>query len=594
MTYLRIIFILFLWSNTVRQSRFFSRTTREVPRDAHTIAHQLLIRGGFLKQVTAGVYVYMPLLSRVLHKISQIVREEMNKAGAEELLMPALQPAELWQESGRWDRYTKIDGIMFSFNDRRNSTVCLGPTHEEVITDVVRSTINSYKDLPVNLYQIQTKFRDEIRPRFGLLRAREFIMKDAYSFDADEDGAEKSFLLMEHAYHAICKRLNLNYRCVEADAGAIGGSGSKEFMALSDIGEDTLLICPESDYGANQERAESRLIEYAQSKVMEPMSEVYGKDIIGVEALANFLNVPVPQTTKTIIYRADNNLVAVMVRGDCNVNELKVQNYLKCSTLALATPEEIFESTNAEVGYAGAVNLPENIMLLADQHTQNLVNFECGGNKTHYHNINVNFGRDCRIPIFGDFKIAEIGHLSPNADVSLIEAKGIEIGHIFRLGTKYSEAMQCNFLDAEGKSKPMIMGCYGIGVSRIAAAIIDQYNDENGIIWPINVAPYQIHLIGLNLEKPEVASATEDIYKNLIHQGLEVLFDDRNMRAGEKFNDADLIGIPIRVTLSARQFKEGTVEVVLRKDKNKQIVQLDKLLPFMKNLINELAEQSLL
>jgi prolyl-tRNA synthetase len=560
----------------MRQSRLLGRTLREVPKDAQTAAHALMLRAGYIQQLSAGVYIYMPLLLRALNKISQIIREEMTAAGAEELLMPALQPKELWEESGRWERYTAVDGIMFAFKDRRGATACLGPTHEEVITDILRREIKSYKDLPKCAFQIQTKFRDEIRPRFGLMRAREFIMKDAYSFDADEAGLDVSYEAMRRAYTRICERMGFQFRAVEADSGAIGGSGSQEFMVLADTGEDTILYCDQCQYAANQEQANSRLEEFAQDTELRPMEAVFGEGLIGVEPLAKFLNIPVWKTTKTLLYQADDQLVAVMVRGDCDVNEVKVVNFLGCKALRLTSPEKIKELTGAEVGYAGPIGLPASVRLIADRYVNGRVNFECGANQTNYHNINVNFGRDLPAPEFGDFKLSKGGDGCPRCGGTLQAARGIEVGHIFKLGTKYSEAMGCRYLDAEGKQRPVVMGCYGIGVSRMAAAAIEQSHDDKGIIWPPQIAPFHVHLIGLNLEDATVSQHADQLYQRLQQAGVEVLFDDRPARAGEKFSDADLIGLPVRLTLSKRTIEQGKIEFKLRREPKAEVLTFDE------------------
>jgi prolyl-tRNA synthetase len=561
----------------MRQSRLLGKTLREAPRDAQTAAHALMLRAGYIQQLSAGVYIYLPLLHRTLARLSQIVREEMEAAGGVELLMPALQPRELWEESKRWERYTAIDGIMFAFKDRRGATVCLGPTHEEIITDILRREIKSYKDLPKCAFQIQTKFRDEIRPRFGLMRAREFVMKDAYSFDADQAGFDASYEAMRKAYHRICERIGFKYRAVEADSGAIGGSQSQEFVVLADTGEDTILFCDRCDYAANQERAESRLQEFPQDPEPKPMEAVFGEGLIGVEPLAKFLNIPVWKTTKTLIYEADDKVVAVAVRGDCDVNEIKVVNFLGCKRLRLASPQIIKELTAAEVGYAGPIGLPSSVRIIADRAVGNRVNFECGANKTNYHNINVNFGRDLPVPEFGEFKLAKAGERCPRCDGTLQAAKGIEVGHIFGLGTKYSEAMNCRFLDAQGKSQPVIMGCYGIGITRMAAAWIEQNHDEKGIIWSAQIAPFDVHLIGLNLEDPLVSAEAERVYKQIQTAGIEVLFDDRPARAGEKFSDADLIGIPARVTISKRALEQKKLEFKARRETQAQLLSLEEV-----------------
>lgn len=560
----------------MRQSRHIGKTLREAPKDAQTAAHALMLRAGYIQQVSAGVYSYLPLLFRTLNKVSQIIREEMAAAGSEELLMPALQTKELWEESGRWERYTAVDGIMFAFKDRRGSTVCLGPTHEEVVTDIVRREVKSYKDLPKNVFQIQTKFRDEIRPRFGLMRAREFVMKDAYSFDVDEAGLDVAYEAMRQAYHRICTRIGFQYRAVEADPGAIGGSGSHEFMVLADTGEETILYCDSCDYAANQEQASSRLEEFPQDHDQRPMEEVFGEGLIGVEPLAKFLKIPVWKTTKTLIFEADGQVVAVMVRGDCDVNEIKLQNVLGGKALRLASAEKIKTLTGAEVGYAGPIGLPSSVRLIADHYVNDRVNFECGANKTNYHNVNVNFGRDLPLPEFGDLKLAKAGDGCPRCRGKLRAARGIEIGHIFKLGTKYSQAMGCTYLDANGKPQPVVMGCYGIGVSRIAAACIEQNHDDKGILWPPQIAPYHVHLIALNLEDETIRQAAERLYERLQAEGIEVLYDDRPLRAGEKFGDADLLGLPVRLTLSKRTCEQAKVEFKLRRDAQAQLLSVEE------------------
>ncbi len=560
----------------MRQSRHLGKTLREVPKDAQTAAHALMLRGGFMQQLSAGVYIYLPLLHRTLNKIAQIVREEMVAAGAEELLMPALQPKELWEESGRWQRYTAVDGIMFAFRDRRESTVCLGPTHEEVVTDILRREIKSYKDLPRAVFQIQTKFRDEIRPRFGLMRAREFIMKDAYSFDADDAGLEVSYEAMRRAYHRVCERIGFRYRAVDADPGAIGGSGSQEFMVLADTGEDTILFCSGCDYAANQEQAESKLAEFTQDTELRSRETVVGENLIQVEPLAKFLNLPVWKTTKTLVFEADGQLVAVLVRGDCDVNETRLRNFLGCQQLRLASADRIQVLTGAEVGYAGPIELPPEVRRIADRYVANRVNFECGANRTHHHHINVNFGRDLPLPELGDFKLAKAGDTCPRCGGTLEAARGIEVGHIFKLGTKYSEAMGCRYLDAGGQQRTVVMGCYGIGISRIAAAWIEQNHDEKGILWSPQIAPYLVHLIGLNLEDPAVQAAAETLYQDLTRAGVEVLFDDRPARAGEKFSDADLIGLPIRLTISKRAVEQGKIEYKRRSETKAELLEFEE------------------
>jgi prolyl-tRNA synthetase len=551
----------------MKLSRDITQTTKTDFKEASVVSHQLFLRAGFMRQLSSGIYTYMPMLHKVLLKITNIIREEMNKQGAQELLLPQLMSRDLWEETGRWEAYEN-EGLLFHLKDRKGGEYCLGPTHEEAITDIARRELKSYKQLPVNLYQIQTKFRDEIRPRFGLMRGREFIMKDAYSFSANAESLDDQYEKMHAAYCAICERLGLKYRVVEADSGAIGGTGSAEFMVLAETGEDSVLTCDTCDYAANAEKAESTLEEHAQPKEMKPMEEVKGKGIIGVEALAEFLKIPVHSTTKTILFQADKDVVAVMVRGDCDVNEVKVKNHLGCKKLELASPETVKKVTGAEIGYAGPVNLPKKVTLLADNYTKNRINFECGANKTDHHNINVNFERDFPLPEFGDFKLAKTGDSCERCKTGkLQETRGIEVGHIFKLGTKYSHSMGASFLDKDGKEQPCIMGCYGIGVSRMAAAAIEQNHDEKGMIWPKSITPYQVHLVGLNLEKDEVKKEADALYDELLKLGYDVLYDDRDLQPGAKFADADLIGIPVRITISSRTMADNVLEFKMRDQK---------------------------
>jgi len=567
----------------MRQSNHIGKTLKEDPKEAQTAGHKLLIRAGYVRQISPGVYAYMPFLLRTLSKISQIIREEMNAIGCEELLMPALQPKDLWVESGRWERYTDSDGTMFSFKDRRGSMACLGIGHEEVVTDIVRREVNSYRQLPKRLYQIQTKFRDEIRPRFGLVRAREFLMMDAYSFDADGAGLDTSYHAMHDVYHNICKRIGMTYRCVEADAGTTGGSACRDFMVLADVG-DTFLFCDICEYAATQDWATSRLEVYPQDKEQKPMEAVYGPGLIGVEPLAKFLGIPVWKTTKTLLCQADDRVVAVMVRGECDVNEVKVKSFLKCHEIALAAPEVVKEVTGADVGYAGPVGLPPEVTVIADHDTKNRINFECGANKTDYHNINVNFGRDFPLPVFGDLKLARRDHLCPHCEAGkLKEARGIEIGHMMKLGKQYSEKLNCTYLDRGGKSQPVLLGYYGVCISKVAAAVIEQSHDDSGIIWPISIAPFQVHLIALNTEDEEIRNEAENVYRQLIQEGVEVLFDDRDLRAGEKFGEADLLGMPIRLTISKRTCKERKLELKFRNKDRIELMSYDEAVKTIKS-----------
>ena len=568
----------------MRQSSHIGKILKEDPKDAQTVGHKLLVRAGYMRPLSPGVYIYMPFLLRTLHKISRIIREEMNAIGCEELLMPSLQPMDLWVESGRWEREAGVEGNMFTLKDRRGSTVCLGLGHEEVITDMVRKEVSSYKQLPKKLYQIQTKLRDEPRPRFGLLRAREFLTMDAYSFDVDEAGCHDSTQFVGEACQTICNRIGLRVRYVEAGAKGPGERDCRDFMALADIGEP-FVLCDTCDYAATQEHGESRLEVSPQDKEQKPMEIVYGPGLIGVEPLAKFLGIPVWKTTKTLLYQADAKLLAVMVRGDCDVNETKAKQFLNCNDIALATPETIRELTGAEVGYAGPVGLPPQVTILADHYTRDRVNFECGANKTDYHNINVNFGRDLPLPVFGDFKLAQRDHPCPRCERGkLEEACGIEIGHSAKLGTQYSAKMNCTYLNKEGKSHPMVMGYGSICVSKAAAAVIEQNHDDSGIIWPVPIAPFQVHLVALNTENEEVSREAERLYRQLKDDNVDVLFDDRNLPAGEKFFDADLLGIPIRLTVSKRTCREGKLELKLRNRAESELLIYDEILKTIKTL----------
>lgn len=533
-----------------------------------------MTRGGYIRQISPGVYAYMPFLLRTLDKISQIIRKEISAIGYEELLMPVLQPKDLWVESGRWERYTDVGGAMFSFRDRRGSVACLGLGYEEVVTDLIRREVSSYKQLPKKLFQIQTKFRDEIRPRFGLVRAREFLMMDAYSFDVDDTGLDTSYQAMHDVYHHVCKRIGLTYRCVEADPGGTGGSDCRDFLVLAEVG-NAFVYCDTCEYAAAQDWATSRLEAFPLDKEQKTMEAVYGPGLIGVEPLAKFLGIPIWKTTKTLLYQAEGKVVAVIVRGECDVNETKVKSFLKCHEIALATPGVVKEVTGADVGYAGPVGLPPEVMVLADHDTKNRINFECGANKTDYHNINVNFGRDFPLPTFGDFKLAKEDHLCPHCESGkLKEARGIEIGHIMKLGKQYSEKLNCTYLDREGKPQFAVLGYYGMSVSKVAAALIEQSHDDSGIIWPLPIAPFQVHLVAINTEDEEVRNEAENVYRQLTGEGVEVLFDDRDLRAGEKFGEADLLGMPIRLTISKRTIKERKLELKFR---NKSET---KLLPY--------------
>ncbi|MEJ2729323.1 MAG: proline--tRNA ligase, partial [Deltaproteobacteria bacterium] len=567
----------------MRQSNHLGKTLREDPKEAQTLAHKLMLRAGYIKQIAAGVYAHMPLLLRTLNKISQIIREEMNANGYEELLLPALQPKSIWLDSGRWDDDDEIGGSIFVIRDRRGSTFCLAPAHEELVTEIMRKEVSSYKHLPRKLFQIQTKFRDEPRPRLGLIRAREYIMKDAFSFDADEASLDSSYQAMHDACHNICRRIGLQYRSVEAHAGPGANNRHHEFVAFADIEEDTIVYCNRCEYAANQKVGEARLEVFPQDSEEKTREAIYGPGLIGVEPLAEFLNLPVWKTTKTLLFQADEKVVAVMVRGDCDVSEFKVKDFLKCNELTLASPEVIKALTGAEVGYAGPIGLPPEVIVLADHYTRDRINFECGANRTDYHYINVNFGRDFPLPNFGDFMLAKQDHLCPRCDRGkLNEARGIKVADIVKWGTKYSQKPNCTYLDKAGKSRALHMGSYSINISRLAAAVAEQNHDEYGITWPPEISPFQIHLIGLNLETENVRVEAENLYQQLLDEEIDVLFDDRDVRAGEKFSDADLFGIPMRLTVSKRTCKEQKLELKFRNKNQSEFLTYEDALKTIK------------
>ncbi|HEX3037101.1 MAG TPA: proline--tRNA ligase [Thermodesulfobacteriota bacterium] len=546
----------------MRYSNYFLPTLKEDPADAEVISHKLMVRAGMIRKIAAGIYNYLPLGLRSIRKVENIVREEMNRAGAIELLMPMVLPAELWKESGRWDKYGKE---LLRFKDRADREFCLGPTHEEIITDIVRKEVRSYKQLPVNLYQIQTKFRDEIRPRFGVMRAREFIMKDAYSFDADDEGADKSYWAMYNAYCRTFERCGLEFRAVLADTGNIGGSFSHEFMVLAPTGEDVIMSCNKCDYAANLELAEiGEGKEERRSGEEESISEVHTPNLKTVEQVASFLNVKSGDLIKTMIVEADGKPVAALVKGDQELSLTKLRKAINADTVELASERTIEEVTNGPLGFSGPVGLKINI--IADRSIRTVKNAVTGANKRDYHLVNVNLERDFQVDHFADIRVASDGDICPKCtDGVLRSSRGIEVGHVFKLGTKYSEAMNATFVDANGKEKFFIMGCYGIGIGRTVAAAIEQNHDENGIIFPVALAPFEIVVLPLNMKDENVKNVAEDVYKKLVGLGAEVIIDDREESAGIKFKDADLTGIPAHVTVGPRTLKEGSVEVKLRK-----------------------------
>ncbi len=567
----------------MKLSKAFLFTTKEYPKDADVISDKLLRKSNLLVKSHAGFFYFTPLLNRTLKKIRNIISEEMDGAGAQEVLMPILMKKELWEESGRWDTYLNAE-IMFHLKNRKNVEMCLGPTHEEAVTDLVRKFITSYKQLPVILYQQNTKFRDEIRPRFGLMRTSEFIMKDAYSFDSSEEGLDISYRTMREAYRRIFKRIGLEYIIVQADSGAIGGSGSEEFMITADSGEDTILYCPECRYAANLEKAGSVLNPVEFNDYNKELIKLHTPNIRTVEELVGFTGIPAHQMIKTIIFRLiykdSEKFAAVMIRGDLEINEVKLLNYFGCLDMIKATVEEIGSLTGAEVGFAGPFNLNSKIQLVGDRSIAEVNYFLCGCNETDYHNINVCFGRDMELPPLADLKTAREGEICPECRKSaLVQKMGIEVGHIFKLGTKYSEKMRALVTDESGAEIPMIMGCYGIGTSRIISAAIEQNHDGNGIIWQNSIAPYHILIITVGKEPP-VTDIAEELYKSLTEKGYEVLYDDREVSFGFKMKDADLIGVPYRI-VAGRKASEGIFEVSKRRDGIKQEMDIDSIITFL-------------
>ena len=545
----------------MRYSQMLLPTTKETPAEAEVISHQLMLRAGCIRKLTSGLYTYLPLGLAAMQKVEQIVRQEMNRAGAQELLMPMVQPADLWQESGRWQKYGPE---LLRFQDRHGREYCLGPTHEEVITDIARRELHSYKQLPMNLYQIQTKFRDEVRPRFGLMRGREFVMKDAYSFDESDEAAGESYKKMHEAYTRIFKRCGLEFRPVEADSGSIGGSFSHEFMVLADTGEDTLVICTGCEYAANVEKAKVVSVGGEQSEQdLQGCVKVATPGMKKVDRVAEFLKVTPGDVIKTMIYLADEEPVAVLVRGDREVQSVKLKNMLDVADVELAEDDTVWKLTKLPVGYIGPVDIP--IKLVADQEVMEMVNAVCGANEKGHHLTGVNPGRDFSPLMSGDLRQITPEDPCPVCGGSLELTEGIEVGHIFKLGTNYSEALEASFQDQEGVQQPFVMGCYGIGVSRVVAAAIEQNHDKNGIIFPLPLAPFQVLVLNLGTHSEETTAAAEKLYHDLQAGGLDVLFDDRDERPGSKFKDADLLGIPYRVTVGKTWEKEGRVELRLRR-----------------------------
>ena len=560
----------------MRMSKMLMPTLKEIPSDAEITSHQLMLRAGMIRKMASGIYNQLPMGIRVFRKVEDIIREEMNAKGAQEISCALLVPAELWQESGRWD---VMGPEMFRLKDRNGRDYCLGPTHEETFTHIVRNEITSYKQLPLNLYQIETKFRDERRPRFGVMRTRNFTMKDAYSFDADQEGLDKSYDDMFDAYTRIFARCELDNSPVQADSGAMGGSASAEFMVKSEVGEDEIVFCSGCDYAANIEKATSVNHE-ASTEEMKEMSEIETPNVHTIEELQDFFKMDAGQFAKTLIYYADGKTVAVVVRGDRDVNETKVANAIGGAVeFELASEDTIKAVTGAEVGFAGPIGIKADYLFI-DQEVVDQRNVIVGANKTGYHIQNANFGRDFEGQV-GDFRNVQEGDKCPKCGQPLEIMRGVEVGHIFKLGTKYSESMGATFLDQNGKSQPIIMGCYGIGVERTVAAVIEQHHDENGIIWPLALAPYHVVVVPVNVKKEEHLENAEKIYNELQAAGVEVLLDDRNERAGFKFKDSDLLGIPMRITVG-KDIVDGKVEFKLRKEADKEIISVDEVLDRVK------------
>lgn len=564
----------------MKVSQIFFQTLKEVPKEAVIESHRLLYRAGMIQKLASGIYNYLPLALRSIRKLENIIREELNKRGCQEVLMPTVQPSELWMESGRWNYYGPE---LLRIKDRKGGDFCLGPTHEEVITDMVRKNLRSYKQLPYNLYQFQGKFRDEIRPRFGLMRGREFIMKDGYSFDINEEKAKESYWKMYEAYNSIFSRCGLKFKPVDAATGAIGGDMSHEFQVLADAGEDLILSCNKCGYAANLEKARTKVVPVSDSKEIKSLNEVHTPSMKAVEDVAKFMNRPVTDFIKSMIFLVDNEPVLVMVPGDREVNEAKIQAYFKADSVALASDAVIEEVTGAVTGFAGPVGLKKKIKTALDNNLTGRINLVAGANKTDHHLENINENRDFAADVRGDFVIVKTGERCPECDGTLEECRGIEVGQVFYLGTKYSQKMNCSFVDEAGKSTVAVMGCFGIGVGRTVQAAIEQNHDEQGIIWPMALAPYEAVVLPLQMNKDTVVKASFDMYGSLLEAGIEAVIDDRDERAGFKFNDADLIGYPVQIAFGQKSLDNGVAEVKIRKTGEKIEVKLEEVVNFVMN-----------
>jgi len=559
----------------MRYTHFFIPTLKETPSDAEVVSHQLMMRAGMIRKIAAGIYTYMPLGLRSIRKFEHIVREEMNRAGAIELLMPGVQPAELWIESKRWAQYGKE---LLRFRDRKDNEFCMGPTHEEVITDIARREVKSYRQMPVNFYQIQTKFRDEIRPRFGLMRGREFIMKDAYSFDVDSQAADLSYDRMYQAYNRIFERCGLNFRAVEADTGSIGGSASHEFMVLASSGEDAIVSCNACRYAANVEKAEGIKLQQGGAG-KQALTKIHTPDKKTIAEVAEFLGLSPSATVKTLVLSdGEGQFAMALIRGDHELNELKLKNCLGWDEIRMATDEEILRFTGSPPGFLGPVGLKEELQVIADYAIEVMTDLVIGANEVDQHFTGANAGRDFKFSRVADIRLIGAGDTCPRCLNGTLEVwRGIEVGHVFKLGTKYSSAMNATYLDKDGKEQTIFMGCYGIGIGRTVAASIEQNHDENGVIWPLPLAPFHCSVVAINAQKDaSVMAAAQDIHDRLETAGVEVLLDDRDERPGVKFKDHDLIGIPLRVVVGGKNLADGKVEFKQRAGGEMQLLAPDQ------------------
>ena len=557
----------------MKQSKMLISTLKEAPSDAEALSHQMMLRAGYIYQVSAGVYAYLPLAHRVLRKIEDIIREELDKIDAVEMLMPAILPADLWRETGRYDTYGEN---LFKFKDRHDRDFIMGPTHEETFTEVIRDSLKSYKRLPLTLYQLQPKYRDEDRPRYGLLRGREFEMMDAYSFSVDDAGLDDAYRKMGAAYNNIFDRCGLEFKTIIGDAGAMGGSDSKEFSAIAPVGEDTIAYSDNGEYAANLEMSTSQFTSKKSHAAFADLEKIKTPGVHTVEELAEFLKTDASQLVKTLFFMADEQPVMVLVRGDHEVNEVKVTNFLHADSLEMATPEQTQTFLHASFGSLGPVGVGEDVKILADQYVGDMVNVAVGADTDGYHYINANIDRDFRVDEFGDFRVAQPGDVSPDGQGKLKFTRGIEIGHIFKLGTRYSKDLKAQVLDENGRQKDVIMGSYGIGVTRLLSAIAEQYADENGLVWPMGIAPFDIHIVPINMKKDEQRKLAQEVETQLQQAGYQVLLDDRIERAGVKFADSDLIGIPLRITIG-KKAADGIVEIKIRKTGETVEVRQDEL-----------------